>query len=60
MYFLVKGEVKVSPYMGELEDEKVTEVLRLVEAPDEDKAEQAFTEFFEFQTDEYVTYYSVR
>lgn len=56
MYYLVKGEINVTPYM---ESGEMCEELRLVEADSPQEAEEKFRGYFDDKTDEYSIYYSV-
>ena len=54
-YFLVKGIVRKTPYMG---DTTSFEDTRLVKADSPDQAERKFQNYWEAKTSEYSVYYT--
>ena len=53
-YYLVKGTVYKTPYMG---DEERHEDIRLVKANSAEEAEQKYADYWEKKTSEYSIYY---
>lgn len=53
-YFLVRGTVYKTPYMG---DEEIFDDIRLVKAETTEEAQQKYEDYWLAQTSEYSVYY---
>lgn len=53
-YFLVRGTVYMTPYMG---DQTSFEDIKLVKANSVEEAEQKYEDYWRNKTDEYSVYY---